>query len=117
MSELERAGRANAQAAADGAKRLLAELVARRLRTAFIGAMARFEEHIGRTLWGHGLPEAELSENQAAWRAVWEKCRAEVLTHGNAQVRAAEADFQPFDVKRAAQKLVLVAPPPGGPHG
>lgn len=67
--------------------------VERRFQTAFIGALSRFEGHFG-WLWGHGLAEAELSEDQLAWREVWSRCRTEVLTNGNNQLRSALAELE-----------------------
>lgn len=115
MNDLKAAVRAHAEAAANDTRKALSDLVARRIKTASIGAMARFEEFVGRDLWGHGLPAEELSEAQAAWKMVWDKCRAEVLTHLNNQVRAAEVDLLSYEVRRAGRSVILpVVPPPGG---
>ncbi len=115
MNDYKAATRAHAEEASNAARQALAELVAKRIKTASIGALARFEEFVGRDLWGHSLPAGELSEAQTAWRAVWEKCRAEVLTHLNNQVRAAEVDLLSYEVRRTGRSVMLpVAPPPGG---
>lgn len=67
----------------------------RRLMTLLFGVVSRFEEHVGRDLWGHGLPPDRLTPAQRAWRGVWEACRTACLDFGNAQIRAQDQDQDP----------------------
>lgn len=67
----------------------------RRLSTAFVGALSRFETWFGR-LWGHGRHREDLSPEELVWREAWEACRNDVLNNGNNQVRALQADVLEF---------------------
>lgn len=88
-------------------KRLRA-VVAKRLRTTFIGALATFEAAFGR-LWGHGLPDGKLSEEQRRYRAVWNDVRNQILNAGNSQLRAAEAEIGSHTVSKNSKQVVFPA--------
>lgn len=77
----------------------LSKIIHRKIRTAFIGALARVESYIGEELWGHGLPEKDCTPEQKLWREVWEQCRTDILDNGNNQLRAADAEISQYDVK------------------
>lgn len=64
------------------------EIVAKHIRTAFIGALDKFESYFGR-IWGIGLPISERSENEKKWGKVWADCRDDVLDLGNRELRRA----------------------------
>ena len=70
-------------------KRLLKNLE-KKFKTTMIGALARFEENFGE-LWGHGAES--LTEEQAAWRKIWEETRTEILNNGNNQLRGAQDEI------------------------
>lgn len=86
--------------------RRLLQLVSRRIRTSFIGALDRFEHHFG-TLWGHGKREVDCTGEELWWRQVWEMCRTEVLNVGNGQIRASESDASEFDVQKTDKTTIL----------
>jgi len=67
-------------------RRRLSRIVSKRIQTVFIGAIAVFEEEFG-FLWGHGLNEGELNENQKNMREIWMKARSRILNTGNNQMR------------------------------
>lgn len=81
----------------DFSSRSLLRALRKKLKTSFVGALARFEGHFGH-LWGHGLHESECDADQLAWRAVWEECRVAVLDNGNQQVRAVESEVLQYEV-------------------
>lgn len=64
-------------------------LAEKRCQTAFVGALAEFEEHFG-CLWGHGRRGPQTADEKR-WEAVWQACRNRVLTNGNNQLRALRA--------------------------
>jgi len=62
-------------------------IIVQNMKTAFIGALASFEEHFGE-LWGHGRRECDLSEVQMAYRNIWSNARTRILDIGNCCLRA-----------------------------
>lgn len=96
----------------------LMRIIETKLKTTLIGSVSRFEGHFGRTLWGHGLPEEQLTEAQKQWREVWNQCRNEVLNNGNQQLRALEKEIINYDIEwlRYQNDLPIKPQPEGGPH-
>ena len=82
----------------DASRKRLARILKKKMTTAFIGALARFEQFFGEEIWGHGKPEEECTPEQLAWREVWEECRTEVLNNGNHQWRAVENEVVQYVV-------------------
>lgn len=66
----------------------LKKIAHRKFRTCFIFALAEFENTFGLELWGHNLPEDELTPIQKANRIRWEQVRKNILDKGNTQSRA-----------------------------
>jgi len=67
-------------------KQRLKNIAATKLKTTFIGALSKFEEHFGH-LWGFGSNEP-LTEIQKQYFELWELCRTDILNNGNNQRRA-----------------------------
>jgi len=63
----------------------LKRIVSTKIKTSFIGALARFEEAFGE-FWGDGIPLHRLSPEQLEWRQRWEKCREAILDNGHDQI-------------------------------
>lgn len=109
----ERRGETEGPAAArryeDASRRRLLAILSRKMKTAFIGALARFEQAFGPALWGHGLPEASRTPAQRAARAEWERCRTEVLNNGNGQLRAVENEVSQYTVRWDRHRATLPA--------
>lgn len=82
----------------EDSKKQLQRIARKKITTAFIGALAKFEAYFGH-LWGQELPDSECTENQLKWRDFWEQCRTEVLDNGNHQSRAFESELQQYTVK------------------
>lgn len=91
------AKKANQERSAANSKRRLEGIVEKKSKTIMIGALARFEERFG-VLWGHGKPEGELSEEEKAWRELWDVARTEVLNNGNNQIRAIKEEMGRYAV-------------------
>lgn len=76
----------------ESCKKRLDQIVSTKIRTSFIGALDVFEQKFG-FLWGHGLPEEELTEEQSNFRNVWEQARTEILNRGNTSLRGARTEI------------------------
>jgi len=74
----------------------LLKLVQKKMRTSFIGALAKMEEFIGEKLWGHGKSRQECTEDELYWRDIWDECRTEILNNGNNQLRAVESEIAQY---------------------
>jgi hypothetical protein len=79
----------------DNSKRRLLNTLKKKFDTTIIGSLAAFEEQFGE-LWGHGLPEEKLDEDQIYWRDAWMEARAKVLDNGNANLRAAQNEVSQY---------------------
>ncbi len=80
-------------------RKRLGRIVDKKVMTAFIGAVAKFEEFFGH-LWGLGLlPEQELSESENRFLEIWNECRNEVLNNGNNQKRSLQAELLLYTIK------------------
>jgi len=79
----------------DNSKRRLLNNIKKKFDTTIIGSLAAFEEKFGE-LWGHGLPTAELDEDQLYWREVWADARSRILDNGNANLRAAQNEIAQY---------------------
>jgi hypothetical protein len=66
----------------------LKKIAHKKFRTCFIAAIAEFEHTFGLELWGHNLPDDQLTPEQRVNRARWEQVRKNILDKGNAQSRA-----------------------------
>jgi len=66
----------------------LKKIANKKIRTCFIAALAEFENTFGFSLWGHNLPDEELTPQQKANRCRWEQVRKNILDKGNTQARA-----------------------------
>lgn len=73
---------------ADDSKSRLKRIASKKFRTCFIAALAEFENVFGLEVWGHQLPESELTPVQKVNRDRWEQVRKNILDKGNAQLRA-----------------------------
>lgn len=79
-------------------KRKLEEVLKRKFRTTFIGALDHFEKTFGH-LWGHELCASDCTERQIEWREYWERCRIAILDNGNDQLRSAKDELSLYDVE------------------
>lgn len=66
----------------------LKKISRKKFRTCFIAALSEFESRFGFLLWGHGLSQDEITDEQSENRIVWNEVRANILDKGNAQSRA-----------------------------
>ncbi len=69
-----------------------------KFRTTMIGALSKFEKMFG-DLWGHGLPNDQLTEEQITNKEKWQLVRTEILNNGNNQMRAAMSEIDNNTIK------------------
>lgn len=69
-----------------------------KIRTTMIGALALIEEKFG-FLWGQDKSEDELTDHELDMEDLKEELRTEILNQGNAQLRAAQAEIDQYDVR------------------
>lgn len=74
-------------------KQRLLNILEKKILTATIGAISKFEEGFGE-LWGHN--SMRLTEDQKAEREIWEQTRQRILDLGNAQIRAVRQEFEQY---------------------
>lgn len=79
-------------------RKRLDKIVSVKVRTAFIGALAAFEDEFG-FLWGQGLPEDQLTEEQLDMQELWIRARTNVLNNGNTQLRSLRTEIANQTVK------------------
>ena len=66
----------------------LKRIAHKKFRTCFIAALSEFENVFGLELWGHRLPENQITQQQKFNRERWEQVRKNILDKGNTQSRA-----------------------------
>ena len=94
-TQSERNKRAKDETYKENSKRRLLNNLKKKFDTTIICSLAAFEDRFGE-LWGHGLPIAELDEDQLYWREVWADARSKILDNGNANLRAAQNEIAQY---------------------
>lgn len=90
--------RTEGQYSKDSADRLI-KIIETKVRTSFIGALAQFEELIGKELWGFGKPNDKCDEDELYWRKLYQQVRTNVLNNGNAQLRALQSEIIHYSIE------------------
>lgn len=80
----------------------------KKFKTCFVFAIAEFEKVFGLEVWGHGLPDSELTPQQRANKERWQQVRTSILNKGNTQARAMKAELNLHDVKFVGYKMDLI---------
>lgn len=80
----------------------------KKFKTSFIFPISEFETAFGLELWGHGLPEDQISSIQKANRKRWQQVRTNILNNGNIQRRAMEAEIDLHEVRFIGYQMDLV---------
>jgi len=95
---VERMRQAKEERFVEQSRKRLDKIVSTKIRTAFIGALAAFEEEFG-FLWGHELPEEKLTTEHQRMFDLWERVRTAVLNNGNTQLRSVRNEIANHVVK------------------
>lgn len=85
----------------------------KKFRTCFIAALSEFEKEFGIVLWGHGLPDDQITDDQRANREVWERVRKNILDKGNAQSRALSMELDLHNIEFEGYKIKFGGRPDG----
>jgi len=85
----------------------LKRTTAKKFKTSFIFPISEFETAFGLELWGHGLPEDQITPMQKANRERWQQVRTNILNNGNNQSRALESEIDLHDVRFVGYQLDL----------
>lgn len=80
-------------------RQMLLQILEKKFRTTFIGAISAIEESPFGRLWGHGLRPEERTENQRRWFDVWQQLRTKILNQGNNQLRAVQNELELYRVE------------------
>lgn len=88
----EKAKNARREKYLEDSRKRLETIIRKKMRTTFIGALDSFETNFG-DLWGHGLNEDELSDEQVEFQAIWDATRTDVLNKGNTQLRGLQTEL------------------------
>lgn len=96
----------------EASRRRLGEILEKKLRTTFIGAISAIEESAFGRLWGHGLRPEERTADQQKWYDVWQQVRTKILNNGNNQLRAVHNELSLYQVEWLRYRTVLPVIPP-----
>jgi len=77
----------------------------KKFQTSFIFPIAEFEEEFGKELWGLGIKDEELTNEQKLNKIKWDRLRKSVLDKGNGQLRAFLAEIELYSIEYQGYKL------------
>lgn len=83
----------------------LKQIAHKKFRTCFISALSEFENTFGLEVWGHNLPEDQITPEQRANRIRWDQVRKNILDKGNAQSRALGMEIDLHIVEFAGYRM------------
>jgi hypothetical protein len=85
----------------------LFKIISKKIKTSMVYPLSQFEILFG-DLWGHGLPESELTEVQKENRKKWEECRTSILDNGHRQIRNTRTEINMYDINWKRYTIQLV---------
>ena len=77
----------------------LFNIMEKKLKTSFIGALSSLENSYFGELWGHGKYANELNEAERKWRKVFDELRKEILDNGNKQIRDLDNELTEYTIR------------------
>lgn len=89
---------ANKEKALAHSKDNLKRHITTKFKTTMIGDLDRVEKMFGE-LWGTGLSEDQLTDEQYEYRKKWNLLRTDMLNNGNNQLRASLAEIDNYTVE------------------
>lgn len=88
-------------------KERLKKILDKKFDTTMIYPLSQFEAAFGE-IWGDGLPEEKLTDQQKIMRTKWNECRNNILNLGNQQKRNARAELEQHEVVWQRYSAILV---------
>ena len=85
----------------------LKEIISKKFTTATIFPLSQVELMFGE-LWGAGLSEDKLTDEEKIYRSKWYQCRQNILNLGNQQKRNALSELDLYSVERKTYETILV---------
>ncbi len=83
----------------DNGKNRLKQDIKKKITTTMIGALSSFEKRFGK-LWGMDVEnEEDLTPQQQKFLSIWLEVREEILDRGNAQIGAAQANLDGYNIE------------------
>jgi hypothetical protein len=101
MDEAESLGRLKVVSSA----RLL-KIIETKVRTAFVAPLAQIEEHFG-VLWGKKRRPEEMTPQERQWWERYQAAREKILTNGNNQIRAMQAEVCLYEIEYKGYRNTL----------
>jgi len=90
----------------ENSKKQLVDMLEKRLKTTFIGAISSFENAFG-YMWGHNKKNTDRNEHEKDMYNLWMQTRNEILNKSNVQSRAIIEDLRNYTVKFNMYKIVM----------
>lgn len=91
----------------DKYKERLKKIIGKKIETTMIYPLSQFEVAFGE-LWGCGLPEDKLTDEELIMRKKWEEVRQRILDNGNRQKRNAMSELEQYNVEWLRYRQVFL---------
>lgn len=82
----------------DQCRQRLKKIAQTKIRTTMIYPLSQFEQAFGK-LWGHGIKDEELTDEQSTNRKLWNEIRQRILDMGNKQIRGFNKELDIHNVE------------------
>lgn len=76
----------------------LEKIVLKHVRTAFIGALDKFENSAFGKICGLNKEFDELNDQEKKWRYEWNRVRQEIFDNGNDRIRDIRKELEEYDI-------------------
>lgn len=100
----------------EDSKKRLTDILASKMKTIMIGALAAFEEQFG-FLWSHDDRGKPLTKEEQELKDRFNEARKQILDLGNTQIRNAKTEIEMYEVEWQRYKLTLPVIPEGPKGG
>lgn len=105
--------KAREQRSRDASHDALLKHAKKKIQTTMIGSLSDVESFFG-FLWGFGISDLELTEEQKHMKSIYEEVRAKILDRGNTQIRDLELEFINYEISRKKYYIKLPVAKPKG---
>jgi hypothetical protein len=91
---------------AEKSKQRLINILDKKFKTTFIGAISSIEAEFG-FLWGQDKAPGDRTRTEQEWYERWQRARTNILNNGNNQFRAIQNELQQYMVDWQGYKMQL----------